>query len=41
MQDHLETFLVQDRENPVLRIAPSAEDSMRAFLECVPNFQDS
>ena len=34
VQDHLETFLVQDRDNFLPRSATSAEDSMRAFLEC-------
>lgn len=34
MQDHLETFLVQDRKSPGVRAVPAVEDSMRAFLEC-------
>lgn len=34
MQDHLETFLVQGRDNSQPRAVPSAQDSLRAFLEC-------
>lgn len=34
VQDHLETFLVQDRDASQPWAAPSAEDSLRGFLEC-------
>ena len=41
VQDHLETFLMRDRDDFGSVPAPAAEDSLRAFLECVPNIRNS